>query len=122
MNKKIKQVVSESKIIKFCANLNKNLLLYFYNSQIYQFFIKIHNFFVNSILKNVNKSLIISSTKNISKHIKLKDIGWFIVLVVLFNTLAMMFLKKEIDVFSVSARIFFFLLGIILVFKSNRKP
>ena len=41
--------------------------------------------------------------------------GLFIALITVLNTLGMIMLLKEIDIFSVSARIFFFSLGIFLI-------
>ncbi len=117
MGHRIGDFVKESRISAFFANFNKNFLRYFYKSLVYKCFIKINIFFKNIFLKSMNKSLIVTSIKKISKNIELKDIGLFILLVVLFNTLVMVVLKKEIDIFSTSARVFFFLLGIFLIFK-----
>ena len=117
MGHRIDDFVKESRIIAFFANFNKNLLRYFYKSLVYKCFIKINLFFKNVFLKNTDKSIIINSLRKISRNIKPKDIGFFILLVILFNTLAMVALKKEIDIFSISARVFFFLLGIFLIFK-----
>lgn len=117
---KIKQIIENSKIISFFADLNKNLLLYFYNSKIYRFFTKINSFF-RDISKNIDKSIIIRSSRKMLKNITISDIGLFITLVILFNTLAMIVLKKEIDIFSITARIFFFLLGMFLIFRKSKQ-
>lgn len=122
MKYRIKEIIRESKIISFFANFNKNLLSYFHNSKIYKSFLKLNIFFKDVILKNATKSIIIEKVKNIFKDIKLKDIGCFIVLVVLFNTLAMLFLGKEIDIFSKCARVFFFVFGIFLILKKPNNP
>lgn len=116
---RIKEISSGSKIIGFLKNLDKNILLYFYNSRTYKLFVFLNNSFKNIILKNVTESLFIKTARSMIKGIELKDIGWFIVLVVLFNTMAMAVLRKEIDIFSVSARIFFFCLGIFLVWRGQ---
>jgi len=95
----------------------KKLLLFFYNSRLHKLVLGFNAFFKNSILKNADKSLIVNSFKKLAFKISLKDTGLFIVLVVVFNTLAMFALGKQIDIFSLSARIFFFVLGIALFFK-----
>lgn len=117
MKRKIKQFAAESKILNFSLNFNKNLLLYFYNSKIYECFKRFNRFFISAILNNAKNSLIVNKSKNILKYISLKDIGLFIVLIVIFNTLAMLFLEREIDIFSIGARVFFFCLGIFFIFK-----
>lgn len=106
-------------IIGFFADFNKNLLNYFYKSLVYKCFTKINAFFKDVFLKNMDKSLIVLSVKKIIKNIELKDIGLFILLVALFNTLAMVFMGKEIDVFSISARAFFFLLSVFLILRKK---
>ncbi len=117
---KIKKAFTESRIVRFFACFNKNLLLYFYNSGIYKLFVKIKVFFRSAVLKNADESVIIKSTRKVLQEVKLRDIGWFIILVVLFNTLAMVFLGKEIDVFSTAARVFFFALGVILIVRKKQ--
>ena len=117
MGYRIGDFIKESMIITFFANFNKNLLRFFYESHVYKCFLKINVFFKGTFLKNTDKSLIVTSIKKIIKSIQPKDIGLFILLVVLFNTLAMIVLEKEIDIFSISARIFFFCLGMFLIFK-----
>ena len=104
----------------FFVNFNRNLLLFFYKSGTYRLFLRINAFFKNSILKNTDKSLIINSTRKAVSNIRLKDIGVFIFLVVSFNTLLMIFLGKEIDIFSVAARVFFFALGVFLYVRDLR--
>lgn len=113
----MKEIIRGSKIISFCKNLNKNLLLFFFNSKTYKFFLALNRFFKNVILKNRTQSLFVKTAKKLTKSIAVKDIGLFIVLVTLFNTLAMFVLNRQIDIFSISARMFFFLLGIFLIFK-----
>lgn len=119
MGHRIGDFVKESRIIVFFADFNKNLLRFFYNSGVYKCFLKINVFFKDVFLKNTDKSLIVTSIKKIIKSIQPKDIGLFILLAVLFNTLAMIVLGKEIDIFSISARIFFFILGIVFIFRGG---
>jgi hypothetical protein len=109
--------IEDSKIIGFCKEVNKNILLYFYDSKAYKAFSALNAFFGKTALKNANGSIFVKAAKKIAGETKPKDIGLFIVLVVIFNTSAVIVLGKEIDIFSVSARIFFFLLGIFLIFK-----
>ncbi|UCD55449.1 MAG: hypothetical protein JSV93_01225 [Candidatus Omnitrophota bacterium] len=117
MGQRIEDFVKESRIVAFFANFDKNLLKFFYESGVYKCFLKINVFFKDVFLKNTNKSIILISIKKIIKNIHHRDIGLFVLLVTLFNTLAMIVLKKEIDIFSISARMFFLILGIFLVFK-----
>ena len=115
MDQKIDKVIQGSKIISFFGNLNKILVVSFCNSKTCKLFTKINSFFRNTILVNIDRSKIVKSVKKIALCIGLRDVGIFIILIVLFNTLAMMALGKEIDMFSVSARIFFFIIGVACV-------
>lgn len=117
MNYKSTRFANESKIINFFKNFNKNFLVFFFNSKIYRLFININTFFRKTILPNVKGSTVIKSARKITALVKAKDIGIFIILVVMFNALAMFGLKKEIDIFSSIARICFLSLGIFLIFK-----
>ena len=122
MKYEIKQIVSESKIVNFFKRINTEMLLCFYKSRIYGIFIKLLNFFKEQISKNIDKSVIIKGVKYVFKNVSLGDLGYFIILVVIFNTLVMLVLKKEIDIFSICARVFFFCLGVLLACKRNQKP
>ena len=77
-----------------------------------------HNF-NRSLLKYFHESLIVRSINKLIKNIGLKDIGLFVALVVLFNTLAMVFMGKEIDVFSIFARMAFFFLAAFLILRKK---
>ncbi len=121
MNYRIKQIVSESKIVGFVASFNKNMLIYFHKSKTYEVFLSIISFFRRWVLKNVDKSLIVRMARNIYNHTTLKYIGVFIILVDVFNTAIMAFLKKRIDIFSSSARVFFFILGLMLIYCGRKR-
>lgn len=116
------QVIGNSKIINFCKNLNKNLILYFYNSATYKIFIAFNKFFRNRVLKCADESIFVKTTKKIAAGIKVRNIGLFVILVVIFNTLAMIALGKEIDIFSICTRVFFLILGVILILRRRKQP
>lgn len=118
----IKQIIRESKIAAFLSNFTSTFLFYFYNSLLYRFFKKANSaFFGEVILKNANRSLIIKTVRGVFNHLKRRDLGLFIVLTVLFNTALMAFLRKNVDMFSLSARTAFFIFGLVLIFKKNGK-
>ena len=117
---RIKEIISESKIIGFLKNLDKSILLCFYNSKTYKLFVFLNSSFKNIFLKNATKSLFMKIAKSVIKKTGLKDVGWFIVLVLLFNTLLMLGFKKEIDMFSICARVFFLILGLVLILRERR--
>lgn len=121
MNSHIKEILEKSKILRFFVDLNKNLLSYFYKSVAYAAFARGNIFFRNVIIKNLDKSVIINVVKKTLKSVTVKDIGWFIILLVFFNTLVMMTLGRKIDVFSICARVFFFILGVILIYVRNMR-
>ena len=116
----MKQLITESKIVSFCKNLNKNIILYFYNSATYRIFITFNKFFRNTVLKGADESIFVKTAKKVAAEIKVRDIGLFVILVVMLNTLVMLAFRKEIDVFSICARIFFLLLGVILYVRNMR--
>ena len=111
---KIRQFIRDSRILGFFATFNKVLVLFFYKSKTHKLFLKVNHFFKDFVIRKNDKSLIVNKAKDIIKLFNIKDVGWFIALVVFFNTAAAMILEKEIDIFSISARIFFFCLGIVL--------
>lgn len=111
------QIIENSKIIYFCGNLNKNLILFFYESAIYRIFTAFNRFFKNTILKNTPESVFINSGKKMAMGVSLRGVGLFLVLVVVFNTAVMMALEKEIDIFSICARAFFLVLGVGLIWR-----
>ena len=115
----IKQIFRESKIKKLIAGFNKNLLLCFYASRTYGIFKKVNSLFKNVILKNSKESIIIKLIEKAFRSIGLKDVGLFIFLVVIFNTVVMIVFKKEIDIFSISARMLFSILGVVLIVRGQ---
>jgi hypothetical protein len=116
----MERLIAGSRIAGFFLNLNRNLIVYFYNSKTHGLFININAFFRNAILRNADESAALKLVKKIAAHIERRDIGIFIILTVLFNTLAMAALGREIDVFSACARIAFFVLGAALcIWKKN---
>ncbi len=122
MKRGMGHLIVGSRIIAFFLNLNRNLLVCFYNSKTHGLFINVNTFFRNVILRNANGSAVLKLVKKIAAHIGIKDIGIFIALVVLFNTLAMAVLGNKIDVFSMYARVAFFVLGVTLfLWKKNAK-
>ncbi|MBN1353477.1 MAG: hypothetical protein JW994_02260 [Candidatus Omnitrophica bacterium] len=120
MRETVKKIIAGSKAVNFLANLNKNILLCFYNSQTHKLFRKL-NGFLSDILKKSDKSLFRRAATRLLAYLDIGDWGLFIILVVLFNTLVMFALKKEIDVFSVSVRVFLFCLGALFIFKKKRR-
>ena len=119
MKSALKSIFAGSKIIGFFNKLNKILLIYFYDSKAHGLFLRINHFFNNIISKNITKSMIVGNAQKAMKQICLRDIGLFFVLSVIFNTLITIAINKEIDIFSMFARIFFFALGIFLMVKKN---
>ena len=119
MSHRINDFVKESKIVAFFANFNKNLLRYFYGSEVYKCFMKINILFRNIFLKNMDKSTVLASIKKIVKNIESKDIGLLILLVAVFNTLIMIALGKKMDIFSAVARTLFSLLGASMIFRKK---
>lgn len=115
MRHRIKKIIAKSKIVRFFRDLNKNLLLDLYKSKTYGFFSRSAAFLKNAILENINDSIIITKIKKGYRSIGMYDIGLFIVLVTMLNTLVMIILKRGIDIFSIYARIFFFILGVFLM-------
>lgn len=114
------QITENSKIINFCKNFNENLILFFYNSSTYKTFIGVNKFFKNRLLKNKRSSIFVRVVGKITSEVNLGDIGLFIILVVIFNTLAMVVFGREVDIFSIGARIAFFILGAILYVRNMR--
>lgn len=117
MGNRIKEIIVESRIVNVCANLNRTILLYFYRSKTHELFIDANNFFRKTIPGNAGKSLIVNVTKKLFSRVTARDAGAFVILVTLFNTLAMFAFGKEIDIFSISARVFFLLLAVCLIVK-----
>lgn len=114
MKQKLQRVFEGSGIINFFANLNANLLVCFYNSRTYAVFAGMSRFLKDPVGKNAGGSVVLNFARNIAKNTKMWDMGLFIVLVTVFNTLAMIFLRREIDIFSICARVAFFVLGVAL--------
>lgn len=121
MRASIKHIIAESSIINFCLNLNKRLVSYFYDSWAYGFFKQFNILFHDVVVKYASGSWIIKAIGNICGILKSHDLGWFIILVTLFNTAIMIVSRREIDVFSICARAVFLFFGLILVLKNNKK-
>lgn len=111
----MRQIAEGSKIIDFCRDLNKNFILFFYESAIYKVFTALNRFFKNTVLKSANESVFVNTGKKIARRASLGGMGLFFVLVVIFNTTAMVALSKNIDIFSICARVFFLVLGMVLM-------
>ena len=116
----LKKLLLESKILDFLAKFNTKLVGYFYKSITYKIFLKINIFFKRIILQNTNNSYFINALKSSKKRFSIKDIGLFIILVLVFNSLMMFIAGREIDIFSVIARIFFLSLGLFLILKKQK--
>ena len=119
MFEKIKSIFQESSILSFLANFNKKLVGYFFESFTYKAFIKINQFFKTRILAGFKESFIVNSFKKVTSFLSLRDFGIFIILVLVFNTAFMIFLDKGIDIFSIAARVCFFVVGLILIFRKR---
>lgn len=115
----IKEIVRKSRIINFLKDFNRNMLLFFFESKTYKLFIKANGFFRKSILENADESAILKWIQKVYKKTTVKDVGVFIIFVVLFNTIAMLAFKNRIDVFSVYMRAFFLSFGVFLVVKKR---
>jgi len=101
-------------------DLTKTIILYFRSSKTYELFVAFNQFF-REILKAKNTSCTINFLKKLGKQITLKDVGVFVILTVLFNTAARFALNGTFDIFSISSRIFFLFLGLVLFFSRKQK-
>lgn len=101
----------ESRIVSFFSRLNENIIEYWFNSATCGAAKKCREFFGKVILKNMSHSVILRSLGKAAKDVTLSDAGSFVVLTTVFNTLAMIFLNKEMDLFSVVARVCFLCMG-----------
>ena len=115
MNKMLKKSFLESKILSFLSTLNKRLILYFYGSFTYKTFLKMNGFFKNRILQNTNESFFIRLLRGVRKRCNASDAGLLIILVLVFNTLIMFKSGRQIDIFSIVARVFFLSFGVFLI-------
>jgi len=121
MGRRIKQYLEESRIVNFFGNFDKRLLFYFYNSTTYKLFLRLNAFFRDMFVKNRDRSVLLRAVRKAAENVGPKDMGLLIALVTVFSTFVMILLKKEIDVFSVSARVFFLFLGALLIIWGGRR-
>ena len=105
------EIFNESRIVSFFSRLNKNIIEYWFNSATCGAAKKCREFFGKVVLKNISHSVILRSLGKAAKDVTLSDAGLFVILTTVFNTLAMIFLNKEMDLFSVIARICFLCMG-----------
>lgn len=117
----MKEIIEGSKIVSFFTNFNRRALSYFYNSKTHTFFLRLNMGFKDILLRNLATSMIIKSAKKIYSLFNIKDLGLFIILAVVFNTMAMLFYRKEIDIFSAIGRLAFLLFGLGLLFKRMKR-
>ena len=120
---KMERFIAESKIINFLASIPKNLITFFMNSATYKLFIKGLSFFKGVCLINAGRSRVIKFCGKVPSSVKRKDVGIFIILVVILNTSAVLILEKEkgLDIFSIIGRVFFFFLGLTLILAKRRQ-
>ena len=120
MRERIGKCAADSKIAKFCINFNQRYLIFFYNSAIYKLF-RYATMFRREFLTNAQESSILKAMRRIASGIGLKDIAVFVVLVVICNTLFMLVLEREIDMFSLSARVLAFTISILYILRPNAR-
>lgn len=116
----LKQAVSKSKILRFFQMYNTTILDYAHHSRAYAFFINCNRIF-KSAITYYQDSKIIKFVRRISIQMKTKEFGFFIVLVVIFNTLIMLISGNEIDIFSIFGRLFLFGIGVYYILKNKAK-
>lgn len=111
------KVFNESHIVSFLSRLNRNIIEYYFNSFTHRVITKCREFFKKIILENINNSAILGSLSKATKGITLSDTGLFIVFTTVFNTLGMLFLNREMDLFSIISRICFLCMGTGLILR-----
>lgn len=114
MQSKMKDIISESRILRFLKDFNRIVLSIFFGSQTCALFAKARLIFKDAFLKNADKSAILGFFRKAAAGITTRDIGIFIVLLVIFNTLIMLGAGMTVDVFSAAARLIFLILGIFM--------
>lgn len=113
------KAMGQSRILNFLGGFNRKAVIFFYNSMTYKIFFAASSYINKTIVKAVPTSRLINAFRNVLNFVSIRDVGLFIVLVVVFNTAGIIFLGSNIDAFSAIARIVFFVLGFILILKKR---
>lgn len=119
MARRIAEFATDSKIVNFFTGFNKKIIIFFYNSMIYNIFRRGRSVFNEVIIKAAPGSKIIKAIGGALSSIDIKDAGFFIILVIIFNTFMLISFGKGFDAFSMIARIAFFILGLTLILKKK---
>ena len=113
----LKRIIHGSRIIRSISEFNANYLNVFLNSATRAFFANMNRFYRDRILQYAAGSIIINMTRRAVHKVTLCDLGIFVILVVLFNTLFMLFMQEAIGPLSIYARVLFLLVGLFLIVK-----
>ena len=116
----IERIARTSKILNAVSNLNRNILICFFQSMTYRLFVGISISFGGLISKNYTNSRIMRAISKVARDMSLADIGFFIILVVLFNTIFVAIAKRPMDGFSVAGRVLLIIEGLVLISHKKR--